>query len=167
MFFFVFTVSCILAWMLGGPTGLVLLFLAGAAWLLLRLFGKILIAIADEFTAWKLKEPRRPRPDRRFDKWNAFAPRRIREGKYPMSGAVDIAYTDVKGQCSERYIEAKSLEARAGHLYLWGWCEQRQAMRSFRVDRIREMNDGETGEIIAAADISGWLTKRAGVTGVV
>ena len=80
-----------------------------------------------------------------------------------LTGAFDIEYRDGDGDLTERYIEASSLVDRGGKLYLYGWCEMRQAMRSFRVDRIEALTDGETGEIVEPAEISRWLMARTGL----
>ena len=85
--------------------------------------------------------------------------------KAALHGALDIEYRDAEGDRTERYIEAISLRASNGQLYLYGWCEMRQALRTFRVDRIRALTDGETGEIIPRAEIAGWLRERAGLEG--
>lgn len=81
--------------------------------------------------------------------------------RFPLRGVLDIEYVDSKGQRTERYVEAKSLEARGGKLYLWAWCEIRQAVRNFRVDRIAALSNGETGEVVEPADIPVWLRERA------
>ncbi len=81
------------------------------------------------------------------------------KGKHALRGALDITYIDAKGDRTDRYIEAVSLEGRGGKLYLGGWCEMRNAFRSFRVDRIATLADGETGEIVD--DIASWLIDRA------
>ncbi|MDY6960272.1 MAG: WYL domain-containing protein [Pseudomonadota bacterium] len=85
------------------------------------------------------------------------------DGKLAISGAMDIGYIDSKGDKTERYIEAKSLEVREGRLYLWGWCEIRQGVRKFRVDRITALTDGETGEDVEPEQIVSWLRERAGI----
>ncbi len=53
-----------------------------------------------------------------------------------------IEYMDAKGNLSRRRITVKSYDGR----YLRAWCHERQAWRTFRVDRIRCIID-ENGEI--------------------
>jgi hypothetical protein len=78
-----------------------------------------------------------------------------------IAGALDIEYVSAIGVRSEGYIEAKYLMERKGKLILFGWYEQRQALRSFRVDRIAALTYGETGEIASSEDIRGCLIERA------
>jgi hypothetical protein len=82
-------------------------------------------------------------------------------GRRAMEGALDIAYVDDTGRRTERYLEARSIEAKDGQLYLWAWCEKKQAVGKFRVDRIAALADGETGEIVAPHLITRWLLERA------
>lgn len=81
--------------------------------------------------------------------------------KQTLAGALDIEYRDAFGRKTERYIEAKSLIRKGDRLYLWGWCELRQQMRSFRVDRIQALADGETGEVVDRERVASWLKRRA------
>jgi hypothetical protein len=83
------------------------------------------------------------------------------DGKRPIAGAIDLEYVDENGGETERYIEARSLEMKSGRLYLWGYCEQRHGMRSFRVDRIAALRDGENGEIVPRDQIAAWLMRRS------
>ena len=82
-------------------------------------------------------------------------------GRRAMEGALDIAYVDETGARTERYLDARSIEARDGLLYLWAWCESKQAVGRFRVDRIAALADGETGEIVEPGKITRWLLERA------
>ncbi|GGS66933.1 transcriptional regulator [Planobispora rosea] len=48
-----------------------------------------------------------------------------------------IAYTDSKGQATEREVEpGVFVGGRGGHWYLVGWCRNRSDVRIFRLDRI-------------------------------
>nr|BFE81846.1 hypothetical protein GCM10020093_044470 [Planobispora longispora] len=48
-----------------------------------------------------------------------------------------IAYTDSKGQATEREVEpGVFVGGRGGHWYLVGWCRSRGDVRIFRLDRI-------------------------------
>ena len=58
-----------------------------------------------------------------------------------------IVYSDSRGAVSERQIICHELGAKAGVLYLKGWCLLRQQLRSFRADRVRLVIDPVTGEI--------------------
>lgn len=83
------------------------------------------------------------------------------DGRCNLQGALDIEYVDATGTRTERYIEAISLEVKDDKLYLWGWCESRQAIRKFLVHRVAALSDGETGEVIAPEHIANWLRERA------
>lgn len=82
-------------------------------------------------------------------------------GRRAMEGALDIAYVDDAGRRTERFLEARSIEAKDGRLYLWAWCEKKQGVGKFRVDRIAALADGETGEIVEPHLITRWLLERA------
>jgi hypothetical protein len=157
MVFLTFGVGTLVAFLLFGLLGVALFWTAGAIWVALSAVVGAMPAAPDFAPARKRIAAR---PD--LDKGNALDPPRAADGKYPLRGALDLDYRDVKGQRTERYIEASSLEARGGVLYLWGWCEMRHAIRQFRVDQIQGLSDGETGEVIDARDIAGWLTAKAG-----
>jgi uncharacterized tellurite resistance protein B-like protein len=60
---------------------------------------------------------------------------------------VVISYIDSKRQASERQIICRSLESRAGLIYLTAFCLERKAVRSFRGDRIASVIDPDTGEV--------------------
>jgi hypothetical protein len=77
----------------------------------------------------------------------------------PCRVAVDIDYRDAKGERSQRYVEAYTLIEKGKLLYLQGFCHLKQSMRTFRVDRIRELIDAETGEV--PDDPAQWLRARA------
>lgn len=84
-----------------------------------------------------------------------------RPGRRAMEGALDIAYVDETGTRTERYVEARGIESRDGLLYLWAWCETKQAVGKFRVDRIAALADGESGEVVEPNRITRWLLERA------
>ncbi|RIK91876.1 MAG: hypothetical protein DCC73_14510 [Proteobacteria bacterium] len=64
------------------------------------------------------------------------------------SKALFISYVDAKGVKSERRISVNKLkQTKDGKLILVAYCYEREARRSFRVDRIIEMIDLLTGEI--------------------
>lgn len=64
-----------------------------------------------------------------------------------------IAYKDSKGNQSQRLVTCQRLDRAADTLYLWGFCHHRLAVRQFRVDRIVEVADAETGEVSDAPPI--------------
>ncbi|MEY8688346.1 MAG: WYL domain-containing protein [Leptothrix sp. (in: b-proteobacteria)] len=57
-----------------------------------------------------------------------------------------IQYVDAAGESSERVIQVRGVEP--GGRLVQAWCELRNAERSFRVDRMRQVVDAETGEIL-------------------
>jgi hypothetical protein len=59
-----------------------------------------------------------------------------------------ITYTDAEGVSTERTVRPMSMVDGV----LTAWCETRQAMRTFRLDRIRTASLEETGEIIDMAE---------------
>lgn len=63
--------------------------------------------------------------------------------------ACAISYTDSGGRVSERTITCKRLDRKGGTAYLYAWCHVREQVRQFRTDRIREVYDIESGEVIA------------------
>src|SRR5690606_23407709 len=61
---------------------------------------------------------------------------------------IGIRYVDSRGDCSDRVVECYGLAASAaGDVTLRGLCHVRDAVRCFRLDRIRELTDYRTGEI--------------------
>lgn len=68
----------------------------------------------------------------------------------PVSGlTVAIAYRDSRGITSKRLITVRSLTNRRGQTYLNAVCHQCNAFRQFRVDRIAQVIDWRTGEVLA------------------
>lgn len=63
-----------------------------------------------------------------------------------------IVYTDAQGQGSERRIVTREVYRAGGQVYLKAVCLERSAPRTFRVDRIREVYCGVTGEDLGRAD---------------
>ncbi|MGE3747439.1 MAG: WYL domain-containing protein [Sphingomonadaceae bacterium] len=59
-----------------------------------------------------------------------------------------ITYLDGKGQQSTRLITCQRLDEAANILYLWAYCHNREKVRQFRIDRISELADGATGELL-------------------
>lgn len=59
-----------------------------------------------------------------------------------------ISYIDAKGATSLRQIECRRLERKDGVDYLSAFCLQRGAHRSFRCDRIEQVIDNRTGELL-------------------
>ncbi|MFI8607719.1 helix-turn-helix transcriptional regulator [Pseudomonas sp. NPDC077649] len=52
---------------------------------------------------------------------------------------VRLVYCSEQGQCSEREVDPYGLVFRQGLWYLSGYCHLRQALRSFRLERLREV----------------------------
>jgi hypothetical protein len=64
-----------------------------------------------------------------------------------------LTYADCKGSISHRRVTCRKLSERGGVLYLQGFCHERQALRTFRVDRITELACGSTGEVFVPATL--------------
>ena len=58
-----------------------------------------------------------------------------------------LIYKDSSGAHTRRVVQVKTVTFRDDVHYLFGWCELRNAMRSFRIDRIVEIVDMRTGEV--------------------
>ncbi|WP_416831916.1 MAG: WYL domain-containing protein [Erythrobacter sp.] len=65
--------------------------------------------------------------------------------------SVIIEYSDSKGATSQRLITCKKLSVRAGKEYISAFCHHREAPRSFRIDRITDIFDAQTGESLSPA----------------
>lgn len=59
---------------------------------------------------------------------------------------VDIVYHNKRGESGLRTIDPLVIESRDEVSYLRGWCHQRQALRTFRVDRIESVSLGHTSQ---------------------
>ncbi|WP_370693803.1 hypothetical protein [Methylobacterium sp. NEAU K] len=66
----------------------------------------------------------------------------------PLDGRFDIAYEDATGVWSNRSLDARELRLGPGRTLLGGIDALRGGYRGFRVDRIRRLTDGTTGERI-------------------
>lgn len=61
-----------------------------------------------------------------------------------------MVYEDSAGNRSERRVTCRSISGDGRPVYLMGYCHERQAPRSFRIDRIVELIDYRTGEVVEA-----------------
>jgi hypothetical protein len=76
-----------------------------------------------------------------------------------------LMYKDSKGEISERRIVIKRVEGYGRIETIHAWCCEREAYRRFRVDRIVELVDAETGEFLEAqAHLD--LLSREGAVGI-
>lgn len=72
-----------------------------------------------------------------------------------------FSYTDHEGQSSRRRVRVMGIASNDGRQYLDGYCLDRNAMRTFRVDRIQgEMTDAETGELVNVYRLLAGTDKR-------
>lgn len=69
--------------------------------------------------------------------------------------AIGIVYVSAGGARSERAIRCLRLTEHGGVYYIQAWCKMREAYRSFRLDRIAEVIDYSTGEVID--DVAGFF----------
>ena len=58
-----------------------------------------------------------------------------------------MQYVDAGGTTSQRYITLRKVWSDGATRYLQGHCHLRNALRTFRVDRIRSLHDPATGEL--------------------
>lgn len=66
----------------------------------------------------------------------------------PLDGHFDLVYEDATGAWSNRSLDARELKLGPGRTLLGGIDARRGGYRGFRVDRIRRLTDGSTGERI-------------------
>ena len=66
----------------------------------------------------------------------------------PLNGRFDLVYEDATGTWSSRSISARELKLGPGRTLLGGIDTRSGSYRGFRVDRIRRLTDGGTGERI-------------------
>lgn len=66
------------------------------------------------------------------------------------SWACQIRYLNDKGEESERTITCKRLHGYGGITHIDAFCHSRERPRSFRIDRILDLIDIETGEVLHA-----------------
>ncbi|WP_425285016.1 hypothetical protein [Methylobacterium pseudosasicola] len=66
----------------------------------------------------------------------------------PFEGHFDLVYEDANGAWSNRSLSARELKLGPGRTLLGGIDARRGGYRGFRVDRIRRLTDGATGERI-------------------
>ena len=64
----------------------------------------------------------------------------------PLDGHFDLVYEDAAGAWSNRSLAARELKLGPGRTLLGGIDARRGGYRGFRVDRIRRLVDGATGE---------------------
>lgn len=73
---------------------------------------------------------------------------RARRRDESSSWACEIVYVDDKEQRSERQITCRSLNGYGGITHIEAFCHSRERPRSFRIDRIVELVDLSTGEVV-------------------
>ena len=66
----------------------------------------------------------------------------------PLDGHFELVYEDATGAWSNRSLQARELKLGPGRTLLGGIDDRRGGYRGFRVDRIRRLVDGTTGERI-------------------
>lgn len=66
----------------------------------------------------------------------------------PIQARLRLSYQDAGGLLSERIVDVRECDTRNPEGCLIGHCHLRNAIRTFRLDRIRRAVDLETGEII-------------------
>jgi hypothetical protein len=78
-----------------------------------------------------------------------------------MNVPLNLRYIDGHHKASDRVVFVHQLMGKPGigPTSIKGFCSERQASRTFRMDRIVHAADPQTGEIVP--DIAGWLRERA------
>lgn len=64
-----------------------------------------------------------------------------------------LTYVDSRGTTSFRRVTCRKLSERCGTRYVQAFCHERQALRTFRVDRVTEVACGVTGEVFIPATL--------------
>ena len=77
----------------------------------------------------------------------------------PLDGRFDLVYEDASGAWSNRSLEARELKLGPGRTLLGGIDARRGGYRGFRVDRIRRLVDGATGERVEAGILDRLLAR--------
>lgn len=85
-----------------------------------------------------LERPAKAAPERTAAGWRTL----------PLEGRFDLVYEDAVGAWSNRSLDARELRLGPGRTLLGGIDARRGGYRGFRVDRIRRLVDGATGERI-------------------
>jgi len=63
-----------------------------------------------------------------------------------------LIYQDSKGRNSERLITCQRYDLHNDSPYLWGFCHMRKAVRQFKIDRIQEIFDPESGAAFSSVN---------------
>jgi predicted DNA-binding transcriptional regulator YafY len=79
---------------------------------------------------------------------------------------LDIDYRDEQGRVTQRIIRPLALIYYLDAAVIVGWCEMRQAIRNFRLDRTRSCKETglyfrNEGDALRNLWISGWKTQPA------
>jgi predicted DNA-binding transcriptional regulator YafY len=68
----------------------------------------------------------------------------------PLEGSFELVYEDGQGAWSARTLQARELKLGPGRTLLGGIDRGRGGYRGFRVDRIRRLTDGASGQRVEA-----------------
>jgi hypothetical protein len=77
---------------------------------------------------------------------------------FRVSSVLNFDYTAASGKKTNRTVEVRQIGAARQGALLIGFCRLRNDMRTFRIDRISECSDAETGEVID--NVYSYLQKR-------
>lgn len=66
----------------------------------------------------------------------------------PIQATLRLSYADATGASTERHVDVKECDTTNPSGYLIGFCHLRNAVRTFRMDRVKRAIDAESGEII-------------------
>lgn len=105
----------------------------------------VLIAVAITwFVATRVSEKKHPQePPQRFTT-NETEELEL----YPCRANVEIDYQDANGDATRRLVNITAYGDGEQHSYFRGYCNLRREPRTFRIDRVDQAVDAETGEII-------------------
>ena len=70
----------------------------------------------------------------------------------PIGQALLLHYVNAKQEVSRRRVTVRKITQGGGAFYLNAYCHERKAPRNFRVDRIVELIDVATGEVLTGAE---------------
>ena len=76
-------------------------------------------------------------------------------------GEFYVSQLDDAGVLSTSRVCAQRLVLRDGKLYLCGWCEVMPAYRQLDVERITQIADDDSNEIVMKCEVRDWLARKS------
>ena len=128
-------------------------------------FIALLLLVAGLYYGWEKHKKPRARvvltnsryadiDDARWDVAAEYAP----SDPKPTGGLLQLKYQDANGSQTAREVQVRECDTLNPAGYLTGHCQLRDEFRTFRMDRIKQAIDMETGEVIH--DLPAWAMAR-------